>query len=448
MSSLRALLEEAGFHGHGLDTAVAVAMAESGGHPMAHNTNAGTGDNSYGLFQINMLGSLGPARLAEYHLSSNNQLFDPLTNAKVAYRMSQGGTNWTPWSTFKSGAYERYLGPSVDAQVDTSHDPDVVDTPFSSSHSGAGTTLADDPGGHNGTSHGTDFEIGTGHSLTAMDTLSEHHAEELAYSLGYGPKPDPLDLTMTSGGSAGTDPGALGTGTGAGSTDPASQDALQTFLHAAVAQRGDSYVFGAKGIGQADPTAFDCSGLTAWAADQAGVQLPAGAAYQYVALKQQGMTIPVDQAIHTPGALLFHFATEPQPGLQGEPRSRTSRSASATARRSRPPTRRTASPSSTPAAGGSTTPRSSPASATCRRRATPRPGTPRWTTRRTHSTRRDRRRRRPVRAQHEQPDLAGLQRRLGSFHGGGLHPGHDGHGIDHDDHGVGTDDHGLDIGHH
>ena len=30
------------------------------------------------------------------------------------------------------------------------------------------------------------------------------------------------------------------------------------------------------------------------------------------------MLIPVDQAIHTPGALLFHFASEPQPGT-GEP---------------------------------------------------------------------------------------------------------------------------------
>jgi cell wall-associated NlpC family hydrolase len=30
------------------------------------------------------------------------------------------------------------------------------------------------------------------------------------------------------------------------------------------------------------------------------------------------MLIPVEQAIHTPGALLFHFASEPQPGA-GEP---------------------------------------------------------------------------------------------------------------------------------
>jgi cell wall-associated NlpC family hydrolase len=297
MSSLRALLEEAGFHGHGLDMAVAIAMAESGGHPMSHNTNASTGDNSYGLFQINMLGSLGPARRAEFHLTSNDQLFDPLTNAKVAYRMSQGGTNWEPWSTFKSGAYQRYLGPNEDTQVDASS---VTDPNAATSHDEL-------DGAH------TDFDIGTGHPLTSMDTLAEHHAEELAYTVGLGPKPGELGGEL--GGSMG---GALGGAGGAGS-DPANPDALQTFLHAAVAQRGDAYVFGAKGTGQADPTAFDCSGLTQWAAHQAGVELPAGAAYQYVDLKEKGMTIPVEQAIHTPGALLFHFATEPKAPLAAEP---------------------------------------------------------------------------------------------------------------------------------
>ena len=447
MSSLRALLEEAGFHGHGLDTAVAVAMAESGGHPMAHNTNVGTGDNSYGLFQINMLGSLGPARLAEYHLSSNDQLFDPLTNAKVAYRMSQGGTNWTPWSTYKSGAYERYLGPGVDTQVDTTHDPDVIDTPFSSSHSGAGPTLADDPGSHNGTSHGTEFEIGTGHSLTSMDTLSEHHAEELAYSLGYGPMPDPLDPAVPDGGSAGTDPGALGTGTGAGSADPADQDALQTFLHAAVAQRGDSYVFGAKGLGQADPTAFDCSGLTAWAADQAGVKLPAGAAYQYVALKQQGMTIPVDQAIHTPGALLFHFATEPQPGLQGEPSI-----AHVAISLGNGKTIEAADPqdgvTEFNAGGGrfnyaavipgisDVPPSSDPTAAHAPLDDSTHPLDP------SASDGGDD----PFEHSMSSSTWQAFNDKLGSFHGHGLHPGHDGHGGHHDGHGA--DDHGLDLGHH
>jgi SLT domain-containing protein len=86
VTTLRALLMQAGFHGHGLETAMAIALAESGGHPRSHNTNAGTGDNSYGLFQINMINQLGPARRAQFGLSSNDELFDPLTNAVSTIR--------------------------------------------------------------------------------------------------------------------------------------------------------------------------------------------------------------------------------------------------------------------------------------------------------------------------------------------------------------------------
>ncbi len=109
-AQLYSTLKKAGFSGKGLQTAYAVAMAESGGRSTAHNPNASTGDNSYGLFQINMLGAMGPARRKQYGLSSNNDLFNPLTNAKVAYKLSKGGTNWSPWSTYKNGAYKKYMG--------------------------------------------------------------------------------------------------------------------------------------------------------------------------------------------------------------------------------------------------------------------------------------------------------------------------------------------------
>lgn len=89
--------------------AAAIAMAESGGNPNSHNGNAGTGDNSYGLWQINMLGSMGPSRRAQYNLPNNEALFDPVTNARVAVAMSNNGQNWGPWTTFTRGAYLRYL---------------------------------------------------------------------------------------------------------------------------------------------------------------------------------------------------------------------------------------------------------------------------------------------------------------------------------------------------
>ncbi len=85
MTSLRGMLPEAGFHGDGLDIAVSVAQAESPGYTTSHSTNAGTGDNSYGSFQINMLGNLAPARLRQYHLKFYDDLFDPRVNARVGY---------------------------------------------------------------------------------------------------------------------------------------------------------------------------------------------------------------------------------------------------------------------------------------------------------------------------------------------------------------------------
>lgn len=91
--------------------AAAVAMAESGGNPNAHN--AKPPDDSYGLWQINMIGSMGPARRAQFGISSNSALFDPLTNARAAVKISNGGASWSPWTTFTSGAYKKYLNGST-----------------------------------------------------------------------------------------------------------------------------------------------------------------------------------------------------------------------------------------------------------------------------------------------------------------------------------------------
>jgi hypothetical protein len=86
-----------GFRGKDLVEAWGTAMKESTGRPFAHNRNSNTGDNSYGLFQINMIGSLGPARLKQFDLESNKDLFDPYTNAKIAFEMSNGGKDWSAW---------------------------------------------------------------------------------------------------------------------------------------------------------------------------------------------------------------------------------------------------------------------------------------------------------------------------------------------------------------
>lgn len=104
----------AGFRAHALTTAVAVALAESNGDPTAHN--AVPPDNSYGLWQVNMIGALGPDRRQEFGLKSNDQLFNPDRNAHAAWEISDHGHDFRPWSTFTNGAYTSHLAAARHAE--------------------------------------------------------------------------------------------------------------------------------------------------------------------------------------------------------------------------------------------------------------------------------------------------------------------------------------------
>ena len=95
------LLRLTGFRGQGLKTAWAVAMKESHGNPLDHDYNPRTGDNSYGMFQINLYGSL-KARVEQYGLSRASDLYNPVTNAKIAFQMTSEGRNWGPWGVGRS----------------------------------------------------------------------------------------------------------------------------------------------------------------------------------------------------------------------------------------------------------------------------------------------------------------------------------------------------------
>lgn len=79
-------------------TAYAVAMAESSGNPSAFGDQAL--GYSVGLWQINLC----------HHQNYNAlDLFDPGNNADAALEISNGGTYWYPWSTWKNGDYKAYL---------------------------------------------------------------------------------------------------------------------------------------------------------------------------------------------------------------------------------------------------------------------------------------------------------------------------------------------------
>lgn len=85
-------------------TAAAIAVAESGGDPNAYNpeTQAGApeGKGSYGLWQIYLHAH------PEYE---GQDLTDPETNANAAYAIYVKAGGFKPWSTFKSGAYQKYV---------------------------------------------------------------------------------------------------------------------------------------------------------------------------------------------------------------------------------------------------------------------------------------------------------------------------------------------------
>jgi hypothetical protein len=103
------LLKAIGFKGKALPEAWAIAKKESQGRPLDFNGNQRTGDKSYGLFQINMIGQLGTTRRALYHLTSNKQLLNPVVNATVAYKMSSYGKNWEPWKGTHTAVVQQWL---------------------------------------------------------------------------------------------------------------------------------------------------------------------------------------------------------------------------------------------------------------------------------------------------------------------------------------------------
>lgn len=97
-----------GLRGEQIVLAVAIAMGESRLNPRAHNPRGA--DNSYGLWQINMLGGMGPSRRRALGIGSNEALWDPFTNARAMHMISGGGRNWRPWTVYTRGIYRQYMG--------------------------------------------------------------------------------------------------------------------------------------------------------------------------------------------------------------------------------------------------------------------------------------------------------------------------------------------------
>jgi cell wall-associated NlpC family hydrolase len=244
-----AVAVKAGFTPDQAVTMTAVALAESSGNPQAQAI--ASNEQSHGLWQIN--------RLAHSQYSIQ-QLSDPLTNARAAFEISQQGRDISPWTvTHQSNGtpYHRFEEEALAAaRANGIHDP-----------------------------HGY---------FDGVKGYCDHHpADLLGGAQEATSHPDvlhPDDPHLPIG------PTAVG----------------DAFLHAAEAQVGDHYILGATPAAtDANPHTFDCSSLVQWAAGQAGVHLERTAESQYLQLKGMGTTMSVDEALHTKGALLFHFPAEP-----------------------------------------------------------------------------------------------------------------------------------------
>jgi hypothetical protein len=128
--TLAALLRKAGFPEDKVPLMVNIAKRESGLRPDAHNPNAATGDNSYGLFQINMIGNLGPARLKEYAdigVTSYEDLKDPWKNVQAAKKVldSQGLGAWTTYQAASKDPRPSLVGGDL-SELMSATDPKAV----------------------------------------------------------------------------------------------------------------------------------------------------------------------------------------------------------------------------------------------------------------------------------------------------------------------------------
>jgi hypothetical protein len=100
-AQIAAYAANAGFSGASLQTAVAIALAESSGNPMVIGDTHLTPGGSVGLWQINL------AAHPEY---AGANLLDPQANADAAFAVYQAaGGKFTPWTTFNTGAYASAL---------------------------------------------------------------------------------------------------------------------------------------------------------------------------------------------------------------------------------------------------------------------------------------------------------------------------------------------------
>lgn len=92
--------KSAGLSGEATGIAIAIALAESGGRIGAIGGPNFDGSRDYGIWQINE--KAHPQLFAQY------PEWWSITNAKMMAAVSNGGTNWKPWSVYNNGKWLLY----------------------------------------------------------------------------------------------------------------------------------------------------------------------------------------------------------------------------------------------------------------------------------------------------------------------------------------------------
>lgn len=251
----------AGFSPDQAVTMTAIALAESQGNADAHNPD---GEDSWGLWQINLD--------AHHELAGMGDPTNPLVNARMAFAVSGQGNDIGRWTVTHADRGARYLEFRGEAERSA-----YLAEPSLTAHG-----QWDPP---------QNYDSGAVAAGQPADVA---------------PPPLPPDLLGSGDSFLGTAASQLGHL----AVDNGGSGAV--FLRRAMAQEGDDYVFGSETeASDTDPDTFDCSELVQWAAAQAGVQITDGSWLQYQHVSRNGGAMSVEEALRTPGALLFRFGSDP-----------------------------------------------------------------------------------------------------------------------------------------
>jgi hypothetical protein len=142
----------------------AIALAESGGNPNSEcHSCAGVPENSIGLYQINM------DSWPSFGLPC---LKDPDCSTNAAYIVSNAGSDFSPWTQYKNGAYKKYYVPhgSIVGQSGQAVDTNpALKITHALGDSGAGQAVKNVAGKGSGLINGVKNTLGLGASVSPDD---------------------------------------------------------------------------------------------------------------------------------------------------------------------------------------------------------------------------------------------------------------------------------------